>query len=265
MWKRLRRKLTLSSKANPAISELAIAFSPKEISPDLLDGLSILPSKDKREFFSLESKFPQSSPNSKEVLTRTKPMFFSDSSRNTHLKTENKEKAVLLKRQKPKLKVFRSLMLEKNVEKSRPYHLKFGLNHVTKLIEERKAKLVVIASNVDPIELVVWLPALCRKMDIPYCFVRGKARLGQLVHQKNAAVVALTEVRKEDEVDLSNIVTSCRANFNDNVQMRKEIGGFKKGSKSQVKYDRVVAEREREAIQKLQWAVLILFKHSFKL
>lgn len=81
---------------------------------------------------------------------------------------------------------------KKTVEKSRPFHLKFGLNHVTKLIEEKKAKLVVIASNVDPIELVVWLPTLCRKMDIPYCFVKGKARLGQLVHQKNAAVVALT-------------------------------------------------------------------------
>ena len=146
---------------------------------------------------------------------------------------------------KQKLKVLFIFISEKQVEKSKPFHLKFGLNHVTKLIEERKAKLVVIASNVDPIELVIWLPALCRKMDIPYCFVRGKARLGQLVHQKNAAVVALTEVRKEDEVDLTNIVTSCRANFNDNVQMRKEIGGFKKGSKSQVKYDRVVAEKER--------------------
>jgi large subunit ribosomal protein L7Ae len=87
-------------------------------------------------------------------------------------------------------------MIEKVVQKARPFHLKFGLNHVTKLIEEKKAKLVVIASNVDPIELVVWLPTLCRKLDIPYCFVKGKARLGQLVHQKNAAVVALTEVRK---------------------------------------------------------------------
>ena len=179
-------------------------------------------------------------------------MFFSDSSRSIHLKTKNKEKAVSFKKPKLKLKVSNSFISEKTVEKSRPYHLKFGLNHVTKLIEERKAKLVVIASNVDPIELVIWLPALCRKMDIPYCFVRGKARLGQLVHQKNAAVVALTEVRKEDETDLSNLVTSCRASFNENTQMRKEIGGFKKGSKSQVKYDRVVAEKEREAIQKLQ-------------
>lgn len=56
---------------------------------------------------------------------------------------------------------------------------------------------MVIASDVDPIELVVWLPALCRKMDVPYCFVRGKAVLGQLVHLKNAAALALTEVRKE--------------------------------------------------------------------
>ena len=110
----------------------------------------------------------------------------------------------------------------------------------------------MIASNVDPIELVVWIPALCRKMDIPYCFVRGKAKLGQLVHQKNAAVVALTDVRKEDEGDLANFANACRTNFNNNVQMRKEIGGFKKGSKSQVKYDRMMAEREKEIIEKMK-------------
>ncbi len=75
--------------------------------------------------------------------------------------------------------------------------LKFGLNHVTKLIEEKRAKLVVIANNVDPIELVLWLPQLCRKFEVPFCFVKGKSALGQLVHQKTSAVVAVTEVRKE--------------------------------------------------------------------
>lgn len=80
----------------------------------------------------------------------------------------------------------------------KPKVLKFGLNHVTTLVEERKAKLVVIAHDVDPIELVVWLPTLCRKMDIPYVIVKGKARLGALVHQKNAAVVAITEVNISD-------------------------------------------------------------------
>lgn len=56
--------------------------------------------------------------------------------------------------------------------------LKFGINHVTSLIEEKKAKLVLIAHDVNPVELIVWLPALCRKMNVPYCIVKGKARLG---------------------------------------------------------------------------------------
>ena len=40
------------------------------------------------------------------------------------------------------------------------------------------------ANDVDPIELVVFLPALCRKMGIPYAIIKGKARLGTLVHKK---------------------------------------------------------------------------------
>ena len=34
---------------------------------------------------------------------------------------------------------------------------------MTTLVENKMAKLVVIAHDVDPIELVCWLPALCRK------------------------------------------------------------------------------------------------------
>ena len=57
----------------------------------------------------------------------------------------------------------------------------------------------MIASDVDPIELVLWLPRLCKKMEVPYCFVQGKARLGALVHKKTATAVALTDVRGEDK------------------------------------------------------------------
>ena len=46
------------------------------------------------------------------------------------------------------------------------------------LIEQNKARLVITAHDVDPIESVVWLPTLCWKMEIPYCIVKGKARLG---------------------------------------------------------------------------------------
>ena len=50
--------------------------------------------------------------------------------------------------------------------------VKYGLNHVTQLVESGKAQLVVIAHDVDPIELVIWLPALCKKQGIPYCIVK---------------------------------------------------------------------------------------------
>ena len=42
----------------------------------------------------------------------------------------------------------------------KPLFVKFGINHVTTLVEEGKAKLVVIPHDVDPIELMVFLPAL---------------------------------------------------------------------------------------------------------
>lgn len=40
---------------------------------------------------------------------------------------------------------------------------------------------MAIAHDVDPIELVVWLPALCRKMEVPYAIVKGKSRLGAVI------------------------------------------------------------------------------------
>ena len=43
----------------------------------------------------------------------------------------------------------------------------YGLDRVTALIEAKKAALVIIAHDVDPIELVIFLPALCRKMGVP--------------------------------------------------------------------------------------------------
>lgn len=66
----------------------------------------------------------------------------------------------------------------------KPYAVKYGLNHVVALIEAKKTSLVLIPNDVDPIELVIFLPALCRKMGVPYAIVKGKARLGTVVHKK---------------------------------------------------------------------------------
>jgi large subunit ribosomal protein L7Ae len=44
------------------------------------------------------------------------------------------------------------------------------------------------------LQLVLFLPALCRKMGVPYCIVKGKARLGTLVRRKTCTCVAVTQV-----------------------------------------------------------------------
>ena len=128
-------------------------------------------------------------------------------------------------------------------QSTKPLFIKYGLNHVTDLIEQKKAKLVIIAHDVDPIELVVWLPALCRKMNVPYCIVKGKSRLGHLVYKKTVSAVAVTELKKEDASKLEQIVGNVRAQFNDNVTERRRWGGGIVGPKAQA----VVRGREREA------------------
>ena len=70
-------------------------------------------------------------------------------------------------------------MAGEQAEKKKPVVVKFGINHITTLVEEGKAQMVAIAHDVDPIELVVWLPALCKKMGVPYCIVKVRsARAG---------------------------------------------------------------------------------------
>lgn len=116
--------------------------------------------------------------------------------------------------------------LKSNKEK-KPIKLKFGLNHVTYLIEQKKAKLVIIASDVDPIETVIHLPTLCRQYDVPFCIVQNKARLGELVNKKTATVLALTDF-DFGQADLNNIARKCTTEFNNALpQYKRPEQGFK--------------------------------------
>jgi len=90
----------------------------------------------------------------------------------------------------------------------KPVMVKYGLNHVTALIEAKKAQFVVIANDVDPIELVLWLPALCRKMDVPYCIVSGKARLGTVVHKKTSWRTILGHFRELGPPQKTSVVAA---------------------------------------------------------
>jgi large subunit ribosomal protein L7Ae len=122
----------------------------------------------------------------------------------------------------------------------KPIHLKFGLNHVTQLVEEGKAKLVIIASDVEPVELMAFLPALCKSKGIAYCIVKGKHNLGKLVNLKTATCVAVADVRKEDMQDFNTLQKNFMSSYNENTALAKSYGGGLMGIKNQ----HMMAKRE---------------------
>jgi len=56
-----------------------------------------------------------------------------------------------------------------------------GTNEATKAIERGQAKLVVIAEDVEPPEVVAHLPLLCEERKIPYVFVPNKEKIGSAI------------------------------------------------------------------------------------
>jgi large subunit ribosomal protein L7Ae len=56
-----------------------------------------------------------------------------------------------------------------------------GTNETTKAVERAQAKLVVIAEDVDPPEVVAHLPIICEERKIPYVFVPTKQKIGSAI------------------------------------------------------------------------------------
>lgn len=90
--------------------------------------------------------------------------------------------------------------------------IKKGTNETTKATERGLAKLVLIAEDVDPPEVVAHLPLLCEEKKIPYVYVPSKDKLGQacgievkaasacIIEPGEAAALVEEIVRKVEEV-----------------------------------------------------------------
>jgi len=130
--------------------------------------------------------------------------------------------------------------------------MKQGANSVVRAIEQKKAQLVVIAHDVDPLELVLYIPALCRKMGIPYCIVKGKARLGRMVARKTCTCVALTSVDSGDRSQFTKLLDAIKTNFNERYdELRRHWGGGSLGSKSSARIAKIERAKVKEAAQKV--------------
>ena len=132
----------------------------------------------------------------------------------------------------------------------KPISVAYGINNVTRLIERKKAQLVVIAHDVEPLEMVVFLPYLCRKLNIPFCIVKGKARLGQVIHKKTAAVLAITAVKKEDQASFNSLVDNMKSMYFENAHMYREFGGRIHGYKHNQKQKKIEAKLQKDLADK---------------
>lgn len=97
-------------------------------------------------------------------------------------------------------------MAKKGIDPSKPFYVKFevpkeladavsellkisketgkikkGTNETTKAVERGVAKLVVIAQNVEPPEIVAHLPLLCEERKTPYVYLQDKKTLGEAI------------------------------------------------------------------------------------
>jgi len=89
-----------------------------------------------------------------------------------------------------------------------------GANEVTKAVERGIAKLVIIAKDVQPEEIVAHLPYLCEEKNIPYTYVSSKEDLGKAAGIEVAAS-SVAIVEEDDPEELKELIEKI-------VALRKE-------------------------------------------
>lgn len=81
-----------------------------------------------------------------------------------------------------------------------------GTNEATKHVERGQAKLIVMAEDVTPEEILAHMPLLCEEKNIPYTYVPSKQELGSAAGLKvPTGAVAVLNLEKEKEI-IDNIV-----------------------------------------------------------
>src|SRR2546430_13080475 len=113
------------------------------------------------------------------------------------------QKSVYVRFQVPKEavdKTYQILQVAKDTGK-----LRKGTNESTKAIERGIAKLVVIAEDVEPPQVVAHLPILCEERKIPYLYVprdRKSTRLNSSHSQISYAVFCLKKKTEQSAASL---------------------------------------------------------------
>ena len=84
--------------------------------------------------------------------------------------------------------------------------LRKGVNETTKCVERGLAKLVIMATDVSPEEILMHLPVLCEEKKVTYTYVPSKLELG-----KAAGIdVATSSVAIEEAGDAKKMIEEIK-------------------------------------------------------
>lgn len=78
-----------------------------------------------------------------------------------------------------------------------------GANETTKAVERGDAKLVVMAEDVEPPEILAYMPPLCEEKDIPYGYVPNQRELGSAagIEVSSSSVAVVDPGEEKDELE----------------------------------------------------------------
>jgi len=82
-----------------------------------------------------------------------------------------------------------------------------GVNESTKSIERGNAKLVVMAEDVTPEEILIHLPVLCKEKKIPFAYVPSKIELGKAAGIEVPTSSISIDVEGESKKVLADVVS----------------------------------------------------------
>ena len=115
-----------------------------------------------------------------------------------------------------------------------------GVNETTKAIERGEAKLVVIAEDVDPEEIVMHLPVLCGEKNVPYTYVSEKLSLGKASGLGvPTSAIAVTKGGAGEEA-LREVL----------LKVRELAGGVEKPAKEEKKAEKKAAGEKKSPAKK---------------
>ena len=93
------------------------------------------------------------------------------------------------------------------IAETRDSKIRKGMNEVTKSIERAQAKLVVMAEDVNPPEILFHIPLLCEEKGIPYGYLATKKELGNTARiNVGASAITIENVGSGNEGILDDVI-----------------------------------------------------------